>query len=188
MIGAQCSDLSTVILKIKQNKKLSCIYNNNSIYSKSIKEDEILKYLFNIDYIKNNSKISNNLQYIKPLSTIFKSHIGITDVIGYACGHGCCNNFSENDNETFLGYSFDIQSSNYIMNLSDIIFDDNNIIGKIDIELPSKSFNHASCQGQIIEYEYVDSYKENIAIINYEINFEITLTEIILDIIPMIVV
>jgi hypothetical protein len=194
------------VLGITDSIALQCIYKNNSIFTKETDISTILKYLFDVSYKSHtdyldfldelndldsldNFRTNDNIHNTRPLSTIFKSHSGVIDEYGEGCGNGCCCEYVLYDKEQVLGYSFDVKFDNYVMNLSNVIFNENNMTGKINIDLPSKSFNHASsCQGRAIHIDYINSYEENIIIINYEIDFEMNSSEIILDIIPIIAV
>jgi len=161
------------------------IYDENVEY-KTDDTAYVLKYLFDVN--ENYLETCDNSTTIKPLSTILKKHTVIADVFARRCYSGCCDGYTINDEELFMGYSFDVSFDNYIMNLSNVLFREDIITGKIDIQLPSESFNHASCQGQIVSRTIIDLCEENIEIINYEIDFTINSTEIILDIVPKIVV
>jgi prolyl 4-hydroxylase len=175
--------------------KLPSIYKfNQNITTTTDNLPLVLKYLFDVNYDIRND-VPENVKNIKPLSTILKSHVNIYDIKTKDCDEGCCRGgyIQSFDKEYVHGYSFDVVFDNYVMNLSNIIFNKSTITGKIDIELPSKSFNHASsygnsCTGLRRKHVYVDSFEQKILILNYEIDFIINSTEIILHIVPMVVV
>jgi prolyl 4-hydroxylase len=165
--------------------EMSNIYKNgNCVNTDTVMINEVLEHLFDIDY----ENIEHTYYKIKPLSIIIKTHNVISDLHAKECYFKCCSEYNEYDNEYFVGHSFDFKTDNYVMNLSNVAFNENIITGKINIELPSESFNHASCQGQHCSYNCTDFYEKNTVVINYEINFTINSKEIILDLIPIVVV
>lgn len=100
-----------------------------------------------------------------------------------------CGTTSSSENKDILcGYTFKTKINNYVMNFENITFDeDKNIKGNIVINVHSKSFNHASCNS-FYSNKMNNIFDIDQVVIKYEINFEMTEKDIILEIIQEIVV
>lgn len=202
-------DLTNAITLINDKNDVS-LFNNNLIFNNNIfgiisllnfnnKYDititSIFKKLFNLQF-KLNIINSDNKIY-KPLSTLatfyaVESHIQLSSR-DTKCD---CNNWVKSiPRNIFVPNAICIYSTqlstqlgDYVLNIYDIKFNDK-IEGKIKITAPGEYFNHASCRCEDVRNCYVKTYDiKKYITVEHEIEFEITDTKIILNIIPNIVI
>ena len=107
---------------------------------------------------------------------------------GGSCGQGPQSKFIDCKNATGIyKVEFNTQLGDNTVNLYDIKFNNkDNLINRMaKITTPSTSFNHAACNCEKSEeYKILNSFEhKKYLTIDYEIKFEITKTNIILEII-----
>lgn len=185
--------------KINIKDSIKPFYDNeNYLEMHEIDLTDVIEFLFDIkkkDYIKKNKRPSYILKDIgtserKPLQTILNMHSALVDINYEGCSNGCCGKPSS-DVDIFVsyGYSFDVKQGEYCMNFENVRFyEDESIEGIIKINIPSKSFNHAACNSVYSNTLKYEGFEEEILLIDYNIEFEITKDEIILNICPYVVV
>ena len=171
------------------------------IHKKKVKKNkmnvqEIIEYLFGVNkkIFKGdcyNNTIKNKINDLdkekNPLSTILLEK---NILVNKKREKDDNNPYKKYFNRKKIGYKFKVNLKNYVMNFEEVEFKNELLKGKINIKLPSKSFNYAASG----DYEpddwthisYVDHYDVEILEIKYDISFVMSDELIKLKIYPLI--
>lgn len=194
-----------VIVSLKQNNNyradlaFHCYNNEKDVNFKiktlknCVKNDDIsicatFIKIFNLESfnIKDCNNINPILLPLSILTTFYTCNFTkYTHDCGCATGSRHSNILDIKNKTGIYGANFNFQIGDFIINLYDVLFYET-ITGKAKINTPGDSFNHASCSCKR-SCSLNSSNNKTYITINYDIEFEISESNIFLNIIPKIV-
>ena len=133
--------------------------NDHNLKNKHISLCDIVRNLTGLKIHRLDDAVINSPEVTTPISTLMELYTCNCDISAkmyieccYCCsiydnGFNLCRNINCKDATAIYGID-NIKTiiNDHVMNISNLMFNDNVITGKISCTLPSKYFNHVSCQ------------------------------------------